>query len=457
MAVKGKGCSAGSFFQAGVKCIQMSMWERLSWGRAWRIGKNLSETIWTKLLKYIKKVVSNLQEKISTKQHVFSTDTFYLLIKSNIAGKKSLRNNLFSLRNIFSEIFSVYRELILEILFKHVNKYFNISRAFCTRLCVHMCTMEINACMPWALCLSKREQVAFGSRRSSQTCGSTPWLHQCIHLRFRHTLGKVLQPFAAKLNVVWSPPVDRPVSIRASGNEPSLEAQDAHSIGQSATTAHCLLARQSVAPIAILPADIAPQPVWPEAGMIGAIWKGPHGMARDCFCRLTAGPGGADALPFPRLAGILGLPSAPSASSVRESESDAHSASEMSCAADAASGLWLVFRLPWVLRFRFLIAVRPCASFAALAALWICFISSAARLKVCLSSAARPTIRKEAKAPVISPTLRRNKSQSEASLARSMQNSISERKDWSENPLSWPSSSKTKGQSRPLWPFSGSN
>ena len=321
-----------------------------------------------------------------------------------------------------------------------------------------MCTMEINACMPWALCLSKREQVAnLGSRRSSQTCGSTPWLHQCIHLRFRHTLGKVLQPFAAKLNVVWSLPVDRPVSIRASGNEPSLEAQDAHSIGQSATTAHCLLARQSVAPIAILPADIAPQPVWPEAGMIGAIWKGPHGMARDCFCRLTAGPGGADALPFPRLAGILGLPSAPSASSVRESESDAHSASEMSCAADAASGLWLVFRLPWVLRFRFLIAVRPCASFAALAALWICFISSAARLKVCLSSAARPTIRKEAKAPVISPTLRRNKSQSEASLARSMQNSISERKDWSENPLSWPSSSKTKGQSRPLWPFSGSN
>ena len=379
MAVKGKGCSAGSFFQAGVKCIQMSMWERLSWGRAWRIGKNLSETIWTKLLKYIKKVVSNLQEKISTKQHVFSTDTFYLLIKSNIAWKKSLRNNLFSLRNIFSKIFSIYRELLLETLFKHVNKYFNISRAFCARLCVHMCTMEINACMPWALCLSKREQVAnLGSRRSSQTCGSTPWLHQCIHLRFRHTLGKVLQPFA---DVVWSLPVDRPVSIRASGNEPSLEAQDAHSIGQSATTAHYLLARQSVAPIAILPADIAPQPVWPEAGMIGAIWKGPHGMARDCFCRLTAGPGGADALPFPRLAGILGLPSAPSVSSVRESESDAHSASEMSCAADVASGLWLVFRLPWVLRFRFLIAVRPCASFAALAALWICFISSAARLK----------------------------------------------------------------------------
>ena len=151
MAVKGKGCSAGSFFQAGVKCIQMSMWERLSWGRAWRIGKNLSETIWTKLLKYIKKVVSNLQEKISTKQHVFSTDTFYLLIKINIAGKKSLRNNLFSLRNIFSETFSVYRELLLETLFKHVNKYFNISRAFCARLCVHMCTMEINACMPWAL------------------------------------------------------------------------------------------------------------------------------------------------------------------------------------------------------------------------------------------------------------------------------------------------------------------
>ena len=62
-------------------------------------------------------------------------------------------------------------------------------------------------------------------------------------------------------------------------------------------------------------------------------------MARDCFCRLTAGPGGADTLPFPRLAGILGFPSAPSASSVRESESDAHCASEMSCAADAASGL----------------------------------------------------------------------------------------------------------------------
>ena len=62
-------------------------------------------------------------------------------------------------------------------------------------------------------------------------------------------------------------------------------------------------------------------------------------MARDCFCRLTAGPGGAAHLPFPRLAGILGFPSAPSASSVRESESDAHCASEMSCAADAASGL----------------------------------------------------------------------------------------------------------------------
>ena len=83
--------------------------------------------------------------KISTKQHVFSTDTFYLLIKSSIAGKKSLRNNLFSLRNIFSETFSVYRELLLETLFKHV-MYFNISRAFCARLCVHMCTMEINAC-----------------------------------------------------------------------------------------------------------------------------------------------------------------------------------------------------------------------------------------------------------------------------------------------------------------------
>ena len=175
------------------------------------------------------------------------------------ARKKTLRNNLFSLRNIFSETFSVYRELLLETLFKHVNKYFNISRAFCARLCVHMCTMEINACMQWALCLSKREQVAnLSSRRSSQTCGSTPWLHQCIHLRFRHTLGKVLQPFAAKLNVVWSLPVDRPVSIRASGNEPSHEAQDAHSIGQSATTAHCLLARQSVAPIAILPADSSP-------------------------------------------------------------------------------------------------------------------------------------------------------------------------------------------------------
>ena len=86
--------------------------------------------------------------KISTKHHVFSTDTFYLLIKSNIAGKKSLRNNLFSLRNIFSKMFSVYREFLLETLFKHVNKYFNISRAFCARLCVHMCTMEINACMP---------------------------------------------------------------------------------------------------------------------------------------------------------------------------------------------------------------------------------------------------------------------------------------------------------------------
>ena len=324
-------------------------------------------------------------------------------------------------------------------------------------VCVHMCTMEINACMQWALCLSKREQVAnLGSRRSSQTCGSTPWLHQCIHLRFRHTLGKVLQPFAAKLNVVWSLPVDRPVSIRASGNEPSLEAQDAHSIGQSATTAHCLLARQSVAPIAILPADSSPTCLTGSRDdwsyLEGSPWDGsglflpPDGWTWRRRCAA-----------FPKACGHTRVPSAPSASSVRESESDAHSASEMSCAADAASGLWLVFRLPRVLRLRFLIAVRPCASFAALAALWICFISSAARLKVCLSSAARPTIRKEAKAPVISPTLRRNKSQSEASLARSMQNSISERKDWSENPLSWPSSSKTKGQSRPLWPFSGSN
>ena len=108
------------------------------------VGNNMNKV--TEI--YIKKVVSNLQEKISTKQHVFSTDTFYLLIKSNIAGKKSLRNNLFSLRNIFTETFSVYRELLLETLFKHVNKYFNISRAFCARLCVHMCTMEINACMP---------------------------------------------------------------------------------------------------------------------------------------------------------------------------------------------------------------------------------------------------------------------------------------------------------------------
>ena len=151
-----------------------------------------------------------------------------------------------------------------------------------------MCTMEINACMQWALCLSKREQVAnLGSRRSSQTCGSTPWLHQCIHLRFRHTLGKVLQPFAAKLNVVWSLPVDRPVSIRASGNEPSLEAQDARSIGQSATTAHCLLARQSVAPIAILPADSSPTcltgsrddwsylegSAWKWLGTVSAAWR----------------------------------------------------------------------------------------------------------------------------------------------------------------------------------------
>ena len=133
--------------------------------------------------------------------------------------------------------------------------------------------------------------------------------------------------------------MDRPVSIRASGNEPSLEAEDAHSIGQSATTVHCLLARQSVAPIAMLPADNSPTCLTGSRDDGGAIWKGPHRMALDFFCRLTAGTGGADALPSPSPAGILELPSVPFASSVGESESDAHSAFEMSCAADAASSL----------------------------------------------------------------------------------------------------------------------
>ena len=64
---------------------------------------------------------------------------------------------------------------------------------------------------------------------------------------------------------------------------------------------------------------------------------------------------------------------------------------------------------------------------------------------------------KESNAPARPPTLRRNKSQSEAFFASATQTSISESKKCSENPMAWLFSSKTKWQSRPLWPSSRSN
>ena len=32
--------------------------------------------------------------------------------------------------------------------------------------------------------------------------------------------------------------------------------------------------------------QMAPQPLWPAAGTMGAIWKGPQGIDRDCLARL---------------------------------------------------------------------------------------------------------------------------------------------------------------------------
>ena len=41
---------------------------------------------------------------------------------------------------------------------------------------------------------------------------------------------------------------------------------------------------------------MAPQPLWPAAGTIGAIWNGPQGMDRDCLTRLErAGPADEEA------------------------------------------------------------------------------------------------------------------------------------------------------------------
>ena len=217
---------------------------------------------------------------------------------------------------------------------------------------------------------------------------------------------------------------------------------------------------------------MAPQPLWPDAGTIGANWNGPHGIARACFCRLLPtcpadrllAPGLVGELPAGPAAEELAAPwpaaGIASSSCEREQEAEPHSASEMSCAPGAASGPWplpLPCRLPGALFFLFFCAARPWASFAAFAALWICFISSADCLKACLLSSLRSTIRKLANSAPRSPTVRRNKTQSEASRASAWQNSMSERKDCRENTAGGLCIRKTKGQWRPLWASRVSN
>ena len=146
MAVKGKGCSAGSFFRQesnAYKCRCESGFPGAGLeNRKKNVGNNMNKVTEIYQESCFKVARKNLYETT-----FFSTDTFYFLIKSNIAGKKFSTKQLFSLRNIFSETFSVYWKLLLETLFRHVNNYFNISKVFCARLYAHMCTMEINACM----------------------------------------------------------------------------------------------------------------------------------------------------------------------------------------------------------------------------------------------------------------------------------------------------------------------
>ena len=225
-------------------------------------------------------------------------------------------------------------------------------------------------------------------------------------------------------------PVHWPGRIWASCDEPPLEAKDALSICEG-TSAYSLFARQFVASIAMLAADRAPT-------SLTAGWNDRRQLERAPWnCSSLLGPTSTSNRPSRQRSrrrcwrGIFCIVLLHFSSHDKDTEpSDPQSRSEASpCDTCEASGrrACLLFRcLPTLLFSLFLGAVRPWASFAALAARNACRISSAACLKDARVSSSSSTTLNSAKSQVRSASFKRNSTQSLASLANSWQNSTSD-------------------------------